>query len=425
MRNAALAEHVVLASIDALRPDFCQDERWPAPTLQQFASQGIFARQVRSVFPALTYPAHTTIVTGARPATHGVCHNRPFEPLTGTGRWLWDASNIRVPTLWDAVRAHGGTTAAISWPVTVGAAIDWNIPDIWSPRNEHTVALVREATTPRGLFEELERDACGPLRDENFAVNRLTREDRVGAIAAFLFERYRPTLLMMHLISTDHIQHETGRDNPKTRRAVGAADRAIAQVLEAVERVGEGERTTFVVVGDHGSADVHTKLAPNVWLRDAGILSLSDWRAMFFASGGSAFLRARDGEARNARDARAVVDGLPGAVRALFRVVERDELDAEGADPESAFALVASPGIAFSESQTGDALRPAIGAAHGYHPDEPEMHTGFVASGAGVRTGAVAPRMRLESVAPVIAHLLGLSFDAPDGVLLPGLFATT
>ena len=68
----AAAQHVVLVSIDALRPQFCQDERWPAPTLQQFASEGTFARQVRSVFPALTYPAHTTIATGARPARHGI-----------------------------------------------------------------------------------------------------------------------------------------------------------------------------------------------------------------------------------------------------------------------------------------------------------------------------------------------------------------
>src|SRR6185437_11420709 len=200
-------------------------------------------------------------------------------------------STIRVPTIWDAVRKAGGTTAAVSWPVTVGAAIDWNVPDIWSADTKATVAPVRAHTTPEGLFAELERDACGPLRDENFGVNRLTREDRVGAIAAYLFERYRPTLLLMHLIGTDHIQHEVGRDNPKTRRAVGAADRAIAQVVEAVDRNKRLDRTAFIVTGDHGAADLHTLLNPNVWLRDAGLLGdASEWRAVFFASGGSAFL---------------------------------------------------------------------------------------------------------------------------------------
>lgn len=416
----------MLVSIDALRPDFYQNEKWPAPTLQQFASQGAFARQVRSVFPALTYPAHTTIVTGARPATHGVVHNRPFEPPTQppSGRWHWESSTIRVPTIWDAVREAGGTTAAVSWPVTVGAAIDWNVPDIWSTDSEATVAAVRAHTTPEGLFAELERDACGQLRDENFAVNRLTREDRVGAIAAYLFERYRPTLLLIHLIGTDHIQHEVGRDNPKTRRAVGAADRAIAQVLEAVDRSKLLDRTAFIVTGDHGATDLHTLLNPNVWLRDAGLLADGlDWRAVFLASGGSAFLRVRGDDSAVVACVRKLLDSLSPGLRALFRVLDRDDIAALGGDPLAALALVASPGIAFGESSMAGALEPAVGAAHGYHPDEPDMHTGFVASGSGIRVGAVAPMMPLESIAPIVCTLLGLRFAAPDGVLFPGLLA--
>src|SRR5947208_16881468 len=127
----ARADHVVLVSVDALRPDFYLDPRWPMPTLQQLAAEGAYARAVQSVFPALTYPAHTTIVTGALPARHGVGHNRPFEAGGQTGRWLWEASHIRCLTLWDAVRRAGGSCAAVSWPVTVGAAIDWNVPDVW------------------------------------------------------------------------------------------------------------------------------------------------------------------------------------------------------------------------------------------------------------------------------------------------------
>src|SRR5438105_4671922 len=143
------------------------------PTLQQLASEGVCAHAVESVFPALTYPAHTTIVTGALPARHGVWHNRPFEPGGQSGRWIWEASAIRRPTLWDAVRAAGGTSAAVSWPVTVGAAIDWNVPDIWPIDDSDPMAPIRATTTPPGLFEELEREATGPLRGENFSITRL------------------------------------------------------------------------------------------------------------------------------------------------------------------------------------------------------------------------------------------------------------
>src|SRR5918996_6346016 len=96
-------DHLILVSIDAFRPEFCQDETWPAPTMQQLAWEGAYASSVRSVFPALTYPAHTTIVTGALPARHGIYFNCPFEPDGQTGRWHWHAAAIRAPTLWDAI----------------------------------------------------------------------------------------------------------------------------------------------------------------------------------------------------------------------------------------------------------------------------------------------------------------------------------
>jgi predicted AlkP superfamily pyrophosphatase or phosphodiesterase len=424
----ARADHVVLVSVDAFRPAFCEDERWPMPTVQQLTSEGAYARAVHSVFPTLTYPAHATMVTGALPARHGIRHNRPFEPRGQSGRWLWEASAIRAPTLWDALRAAGGTTAAVSWPVTVGAAIDWNVPDVWPVDGGDPIAPIRAATTPGGLFEELEREATGPLRGENFGISRLAREDRVGAIAAYLLERYRPTLLLMHCIGTDHVQHELGRLNPRVRRACGAADRAVGQVLETVERLGLCDRTAFVITGDHGSADVHSQLRPNVWLADAGLMERradrGDWRATFLASGGSAFLMLRDGSDADAvRRVREVLAAQPPGVQALFRVIERDTLARLGADPEAPLALVAVPGVEIHESPDPPWLVATTGAAHGYLPDLPSMHTGFVAAGAGIRAGAVVPEMRLVDVAPLVAALLGIEFSAPDGVLLPGLLA--
>ena len=431
LRSANLrAEHVVMVSIDALRPEFYFDESWPAPTLQQLAFEGVRADAVRSVFPSLTYPAHTTLVTGALPAAHGIVHNRPFLAEGRTEAWAWEASRIRVPTLWEAVRAAGGTTASVGWPVTAGAAIDWNLPDVWPEEyvQAEFIAPVRAATTPAGLFEELEREATGRLRGENFGLGWLTREDRVGDIAAYLFERHRPTLLLMHLIGTDHMQHERGRNNPMTRRAVGAADRALGQVLETVERLGMRDRVAFVVVGDHGSINRHTQLRPNVWLVDAGMMEdrvdRGDWRAAFHADGGSAFLRLRKrGDEAAADDARRVLDALPPALRRLFRVVERPELDALGADPDAAFALAAVPGVELSDLPTPPDVWAVHGATHGYPPDEPQMHTGFVGAGPGFRPGANAPLLPLECVAPLVAALLGIHFHAPHGIAFPGLLS--
>lgn len=422
----APADHVILVSIDALRPEFYLDERWPAPVLQQLAAEGARADAVRSVFPALTYPSHTSMVTGALPARHGIYFNHPFSPDGPTDRWQWEAERIRVPTLWDSVRAAGGTTAAVAWPATVGAAIDWNLPDVWPLDPAASIVdTVRAASTP-GLLDELEREATGRLLPASFGLDRLAREARVASMAAYLFERHRPTLLLVHLISTDHAQHQWGRDGDTTRRAVGAVDRALGEIVERVQALGAAGRVAVVVAGDHGAMDRHTLLRPNVWLVGAGLMEdrpdRGDWRATFHADGGSAFLRLRHADDGSAVAAvRALLDALPPARRALFRVVERAELDALGADPEAVLALAAAPGVELSQVPTPPLLAPTAGGTHGYHPDEPQMHTGWVAHGAGIRHGARVPLLPVQAVAPLVAALLGIPFHAPDAVLPPGL----
>ncbi len=428
--SASAAEHVLLVSIDGFRPDFYRQPGWPAPTVQQLAAEGVSADRVRGVFPSVTYPSHTTILTGALPARHGIYYNSPFEPGGQTGRWYWQESLIRVPTLWDAVRAAGGSTANFGWPVSVGAPIDFNVPEVWSLQAGFgTVRPIREATTPEGLFEELEREATGRLQDADMSVDWLVREANVAHMAAWVIETRRPTLTTVHLIGVDHFEHRDGRDSPMVRRALAAADTAVGEMIDAYRRAGLLERTAVIVTGDHGFIDVHTTLAPNVWLAQAGLMEATrdrgDWRATFHTSAASAFLMLRDpNDTATLQRVREILDAQPAAVRRLFRVLDRGQLEALGASPEAALALAPAPGVSLTASARGPVLRSASGGTHGFYPALPQIATGLVAWGAGVRSGGVrVPQMTLADIAPLVARLLGLEFDAPDGVLLPGLLA--
>jgi hypothetical protein len=431
------ADHVIFISVDGFRPEFYLDERWPAPMLQRMARAGAHARAVRGVTPTVTYPSHTTLVTGALPARHGIFHNRPFEAGGASGRWYMESEQIRVPALWDAVRSAGRTSAAISWPVSAGAAIDWNIPEYWSVAGRegdltgaaaHAAAL-RARVTPAGLLEEIARAALGEFPAYYWGRN-LSREDAVGAMASHLIEKYRPNLLLVHLNQTDYYQHAHGRDHPDVKLAVAAIDRAITRMVEAAERAGILERTAFVIGGDHGFVDVETRVAPNVWLVEAGLHEdrpdRGEWRAAFHPGGGSAFLYLRDERDQAAvREVRRALERLPETTRALFRIVERDEVIAAGGDPRSALALAAVPGVTLVGETNGPAVAPGNGGTHGYLPEFQEIHTGFIAWGAGVARGQVLPRIGLEDVAPVVAALLELEFRAPDGTLPPGIVAHT
>jgi hypothetical protein len=424
-RRRPLAEHVIVVSIDGLRPEYYLEESWPTPAMRQVMLRGAHAVAVRSIFPSLTYPSHTTMATGALPARHGIWSNRSTEPAEDPP-WLKDASLIRVPALWDAVRASGGTTAALNWPLTAGAPIDWNLPDVWPGSDSEVIAAMEEASTPRELLGELQEEATGRLHIDNFSSKLLAHDVRLASMASYLYERYRPTLLLVHAEGVVQIQQEPDWRNPRRARAIACADLVVSLLLEVIERTDAWEHTAIIVTGDHGMTEVHTQLRPNAWLAEAGlrprtIAPGAAWRASFRALGGCAFLAVREPVAKNVAAVRRVLDGLPRGMRETFRIVERDELTELGSDPDAPLALAAGPGFVIDQRGEPPDQCPNPGMSHGHHPELADMNTGLVAAGAGIRPGAAAPLLQLTSLAPLVAELLDLDFDAPDGQLYTGL----
>ncbi|MFP4094643.1 MAG: alkaline phosphatase family protein [Cyclobacteriaceae bacterium] len=421
------SEHVVLISVDGFRPEFYQEEKWPAPNLKQMAAKGVSASGVRGVFPSVTYPSHTTLITGAKPISHGIYYNAPFEPEGQTGRWYWESEQIQVPTLWDAVRAAGKKSASFIWPVSVGAPIDYNIPEVWSLDEGYgRIQPMRDHQTPKGLLEEMEKEVLGQMNERTFNGDYLNREDRSGEMAAYVLEKYRPNLITLHLIAADHFQHEEGREGEKVHLAIGAIDRAIGKIKEAAERAGILDKTTFIITGDHGFVDIHSSLSPNVWLVECGLMEAKkdrgNWKATFHTSGASAFLHLKDPkDKKSAEMVRKKLAELPQNYRKLFRVVERAELDEVGADPKAVLALAPVPGVNMSSSPEGPVLKAARGGTHGFYPDFKEIETGFVAWGAGIAEKKQLATIGMEDIAPVIAHLLRLDFQPKDGILYPGI----
>ncbi|WP_192347998.1 alkaline phosphatase family protein [Algoriphagus sp. Y33] len=420
------AEHVVLISIDGFRPDFYLEEKWPAPNLKTMAEEGARSLGVTGVFPSVTYPSHTTVITGHTPGKHGIYYNAPFEPEGQTGRWYWEYELIQVPTLWDAVRKDGMSSASFLWPVSVNAPIDYNIPEYWSLEGYGRIEPMREMETPKGLMAEMERNVLGKLNEKTFNGDYLNREDRIGDMAGYVLETYKPNLITLHLIATDHFQHSEGRDGPMVYKSIAATDRAIGKILEAAERAGILDKTTFIVTGDHGFVNIHSSLSPNIWLVNAGLMEAKDdrgeWKAAFHTSGASAFLhlKNKDDQETVAKVHQLLAD-LPENIKRLFRVVDREGLDKIGADPNAVLALAPIQGISFSGATSGDVLKAAKGGTHGYFPDFDEIETGFIAWGAGIRENVEIQEMGLVDVAAVVKYLLNLSIELPESTLYPGI----
>lgn len=412
--------HIILISIDGFRPvSYLNPQQFGAnlPHLRKLMDSGSYAKAVTTVYPSVTYPAHATLVTGVRPAKHGINFNTIFDP-SNPGHWYAETKSIQATTLWQAAKARGLKTAVILWPTTVGAEVDFLIPvpDVHSLLT--AFAEMRRHATP-GLMERVERRFGYQWE----TVSPAGLDSRAADAAVELIEKEQPHLLIIHFLETDTQQHNSGLDAPEVKAAFERVDAQIGKIVAATRKAGIAEETTFLVTGDHGFAAVHTRINPNVLLKEKGFFTVGsgdkvqDWQAMAHADGGSAAVFVKDksriqGVRRLLEKASKDDKGVT-----LFRIVERKELDALSTLPTAAFALEASEGYYFGETWDGQFITNNTGAksTHGYHPGKRAMDTGFILSGRGVARGKVLERVRQIDVAPTAARLLGVRLPKAEG----------
>jgi predicted AlkP superfamily pyrophosphatase or phosphodiesterase len=429
-RPATPARHVVLISIDGLRPDYYLPgpaRRASMPALDALRERGSWAEGVVGQFPSLTYPSHTSIVTGTRPRTHGIVQNTQFSP-DGGGGWFFEAARLKVPTLWDAAAQAGLTTAAISWPVSVGAKIDYLLPETnQAPRDSTWLDLMRRQSTP-GLVDAVVERLGGFEPDAN---RDYVQRDRFStAAAAVILERYRPHLLLIHLVEADTAQHQFGPNSPQALQALTRVDAAVGAIVRSIEAAGIAPDTTVVITGDHGFYRVHSAFQPNVALRAAGLLQtdasgrITAWQAMAHRSA----IRLKDpaDTAVASRVETLFRELADGPYRGLFRVVDRAEIARRGGDPDALLFLEPSEGYTTGAGTTGEFLVASTRHGdHGYTPDAPAMHTGLIVAGAGIARGMAMPLARQIDIAPTVARLLGLTLPHAEGVAMVGILASS
>jgi predicted AlkP superfamily pyrophosphatase or phosphodiesterase len=413
---AQTAKHVIFVTIDGLRPDFYLDREWQTPNLHALMKDGAYAKGVNSVFPSMTYPSHTTIVTGVQPVKHGVFYNSIFTPDGAQQQPYWQDSSIHATTIWKAAKEKGMTIASLYWPVSANAPVDYNIPDIGSLGDK-----VREQySLPEGFYAEVKKEVFGGADKIDAGKNQ-----NVAKIAAYVIKKSQPQLMTIHLFSVDHAEHVSGRHGAEVMEAVSDADAAVGIITDALKAAGIWENTVLFIGGDHGFYDVKKTVSPNVWLKEAGLmndLKSGDWKAQFNSSGGSAYLYLKDdSDQATLTKVKALLDAQPDTVKQYYRLISKEQLTAGGFNPNVALALTGEYDAAFSNASTGQALKNGKGGTHGHFPDTKNIQTGLIVHGPGIRKGAVIEEMNLRDMTPVIVKLLGLTFPEVDGKIPAGL----
>lgn len=421
---AARAAPVVMISIDGLRPGDVLDA--PArglkvPVLRRLAAEGLAAEGVRDALPSVTYPNHTTLVTGVWPARHQIASNTTFDPLgKNQDGWYWYTSDIKVPTLWDAVHAAGRPTASLGWPVTVGAhSIDYDIPEYWRAHDAEDVKLVRALTTP-GLLETVEPAAGTTLAD--MQDDKPADDVAKARLACALIAQKHPAFFTIHLSSLDGTQHAFGPGTPEAHAALEALDAEVGQIVAAARQAAPD--TVVAIVSDHGFAPVQHTIELQTAFVEAGLITLgpngkpASWRASSWTSGGSSQVVLAD---PNDAATRAQVSALLTRLAAdpasgVGRVIDRAGIAAMGGAPVADFFVDAKIGYSFGSKPTGPlVVEGGVKGTHGYFPDHPEMHSTLIIAGPGVPRRRLAGLTDMRDIAPTVAKIVGVPLPSADG----------
>src|SRR5512134_3343941 len=139
--------HVVIISLDGFPASALDDARLPLPNLRRLAASGAVARGVRPVNPSVTWPNHTSMVTGVTPAKHGVLFNGVLirEPgMPARTEWRDKKEMVRVPTLYDVAHRSGLTTAQVdSVAIQNAPTITWEFRERPRPTDPIPLELVK------------------------------------------------------------------------------------------------------------------------------------------------------------------------------------------------------------------------------------------------------------------------------------------
>jgi predicted AlkP superfamily pyrophosphatase or phosphodiesterase len=414
---------LVMISIDGLRPDYitaADQHGAKVPNLRRFLKEGTYAQGVQGVVPTVTYPSHTTLITGVWPAKHGILANATFDPLQkNSDGWYWYSEDIRVPTLWDAAAKAGRTTASVQWPVSVGAHVNWLIPEFWRANTPEDAKLLRAVSTP-GLLAEAQQALgayCG-------GIETTVDADRTrGRFARWILENKHPAVLTLHLIALDHIEHETSPFSPEAIAVLEELDGVVAGVRQTAEQLAPGY-AYIAVVSDHGFANSEMQLDLFPAFREAKLFTeddkgkIIDWRAIPWVTGGSAAIMLKDpsdpATLQQVRELLAKVAGDPA--NGVDRVLEADDLHQRGGYPPASFFVSLKPGWKTSYSLTDPLLmKIKLGGTHGELPDVPELRASFFFVGPGVAAGRSLGVIDMRDIAPTLAHAAGLSLPTADG----------
>jgi predicted AlkP superfamily pyrophosphatase or phosphodiesterase len=226
---APRAQHVIILSIDGGKPAVIAQSQMPV--LQRIVREGAHTWTAQTVFPSVTLPSHTSMLTGVDIETHQIRWNT----------WQPGAGFVKVPTIFTEAKKAGLSTAMFVGKEKLRHVAIPGSVDLFNYERQQSGEVAKPDPT---------------AQDQKAR----TKEGTVPAkIVAEKFAEYfpakKPALTMVHFPDTDSAGHKYGWGSPEQIAAFAEVDKALGVVRRAIEQSGVAEQTVLIISADHGGHD--------------------------------------------------------------------------------------------------------------------------------------------------------------------------
>ncbi|WP_294397695.1 ectonucleotide pyrophosphatase/phosphodiesterase [uncultured Clostridium sp.] len=421
-------KYVIVISFDAVSEEdleFLSKQ----PNFSKLIKNGALIKNVESVYPSLTYPAHATIVTGKYPKNHGVINNTVLDFKNDNPDWYWYRKYIKGDTIFDLAEKSGMKTCSILWPVTARSKITYNMPEIFCTKR-YDNQILKSALAGSKIYQVNMNKRFGYLRqgmEEPYLDNFATE------VAKKTIRELKPNLILLHLIDSDSQKHKYGIENKKVIESLKRHDERLGEIIESLKLAGIYEDSTIIALGDHSQINVNNVIKLNSILMKNDLINVNgnkikSYKAIAKSCDGSSYIYLKnknDVEAR--KKVRDILNELKNKYsNVIEEVYNNEEIKNLGADINASFMIEAKRGYYFIDDFLGEAIevidesskiKHKLRASHGYLPSRDNYKTFFIAYGKTIKKGVVLEKGKLINHGPTIAKILDIDLRDCDGIV--------
>lgn len=421
-------KYVIVISFDAVSEEdleFLSKQ----PNFSKLIKNGALIKNVESVYPSLTYPAHVTIVTGKYPKNHGVINNTVLDFKNDNPDWYWYRKYIKGDIIFDLAEKSGMKTFSILWPVTARSKITYNMPEIFCTKR-YDNQILKSALAGSKIYQVNMNKRFGYLRqgmEEPYLDNFATE------VAKKTIRELKPNLILLHLIDSDSQKHKYGIENKEVIESLKHHDERLGEIIESLKLAGIYEDSTIIALGDHSQINVNNVIKLNSILMKNDLINVNgnkikSYKAIAKSCDGSSYIYLKNkNDVETRKKVRDILNELKNKYsNVIEEVYNNEEIKNLGADINASFMIEAKRGYYFIDDFLGEAIevidesskiKHKLRASHGYLPSRDNYKTFFIAYGKTIKKGVVLEKGKLINHGPTIAKILDIDLRDCDGIV--------